>query len=131
MPDNELADRMFLARNHLERELRRSVTLDELGEMVAANLEGRDKAFAGSVVARWLKAQQEPDTRQQWAALAKTLRVDPGWLTYGTGRMEPEPPLAPEDLPPIGHRPGDPAPRPSVPRRVAEVPAPKKGAKRQ
>ncbi len=100
MPDNDLARRMFLARNHLERELGRGVTLEKLGELIAEHLGGRDEPIAGSVVARWLKGQQEPRSRAQWEALAKALKVDPGWLTYGTGSMTGATlPAGPIDLP--------------------------------
>lgn len=85
MPDSGLARRMFEAVNHLERTLGRKVTLAEIGQLVAGAQHGRDDDYAPSVVARWIKGTQEPRSREQWAALATALRVDPGWLAFGVG----------------------------------------------
>lgn len=83
MTDTDLARRMFGARNHLERELGRSPTLEELGAETAKMAGRAKKPFAPSVIARWLKGQQEPKTRDLWLALAAVFRVDPGWLAFG------------------------------------------------
>lgn len=87
MPDNALARRMFLAMNALEQRRGSRVTLAQLGAMVAEAQQGREAAYAASVVARWIKGEQDPGSRDQWIALAAVLGVDPGWLTYGTGSM--------------------------------------------
>lgn len=100
--DEALAARMFAAKNHLERLRHRDVTLAELGELVAQQL-GRQKAFDPSVVARWIKGRQDPDTRDAWLALAETLQVDPGWLAFGDASSAPAPEgfvAAPEQTPP-------------------------------
>ena len=81
--DPDLAHRMFAAKNYLERALGRDVTFDDLGVMVAHE-QGRVSPYAASVTSRWIKASQEPRTRAIWLALAKVLRVDPGWLAFGS-----------------------------------------------
>lgn len=78
---------MFAALNHLERETGTRVTFAALGALVAAMEPGREEDYSASVVARWIKAEQEPKTREGWLALARALRVDPGWLAFGTGEM--------------------------------------------
>lgn len=115
MADIDLARRMFEARNHLERELGKRVTFAELGELVAAAQPDRDEGYSASVVARWIKAEQEPQTRGGWLALARGLRVDPGWLAFGTGTMvgsRIEPPSSGEDPTVDGELVAVPAPHP-------------------
>jgi hypothetical protein len=92
MPADEyLAHRMFSAVNAFERALGRKLTLAQLGERVAAEEVGREAPYAPSVVARWVRGEQEPGTRGQWVALARALQVDPGWLAFGPESAAPAP----------------------------------------
>lgn len=83
MADSELARRMFAATNRLEQAFGRPVTFEEIGARVAQNEDGREKPYAASVVARWIKSTQEPRYRSQQRAIARALGVDPGWLWFG------------------------------------------------
>ena len=83
MPENtEVAARMFQARTALHARMGRAVSLEELGAMVA-RAAGRKEPFAPSVVGRWLNGQQEPRSIELWAALAKALGAEPGFLAFG------------------------------------------------
>lgn len=90
MADPGLAYRFFIAKNQLERRLGRDVTFAELGELVAKS-QGRDEPYAVSVARRWLRAEQEPSTRELWIALARALGVDVGWLAFGAASAAPAP----------------------------------------
>lgn len=88
--DAELAGRMFRARHHREGESGRKLVLREISADVSSTL-GREEPYDPSVVARWLKAEQEPKTRAQWIALARALDVDVGWLAFGPDSAAPAP----------------------------------------
>lgn len=85
-PDEALKGRLFEAKVRLELQLRRKVTLEELGERVARAYPRR-KPFAPSVVRKWLFAESEPSTRQLWRALAAALLTPVGPLMFGEDAM--------------------------------------------
>ena len=43
---------------------------------------------AQSTVAGWLHGRREPESLQQFEALAKAIRVHPAWLLYGVDESE-------------------------------------------
>jgi hypothetical protein len=79
---------MFTAVHHREGLLGHKLVLREISAGVSRLLE-READYDPSVVARWLKAQQEPKTRAQWVALATVLDVDVGWLAFGDASAAP------------------------------------------
>lgn len=88
--DEGLTARMFRAQHHREGQLGHKLVLREIGEAVAREL-GRSEPLAPSVIARWLNGSQEPKGIAEWAALAKTFQVDPGWLAFGEDSAAPDP----------------------------------------
>lgn len=91
-------------------------TQDEIGELVARE-EGKASPYAGSVVARWLKGQAGPKTRDGWRALARVFDVSAGWLAFGDG-PEPTGPALPPVTPSL--------PSPSELKRLEEATKAKK-----
>lgn len=122
--DDALAARMFDALNSLERRLRRSIALDEMGRMVA-EAEGRpDDPYAPSVVSRWLRGVSEPRQRATWRALAQVLGVSAGWLAFGDeGSAPAEGAPENEERPPVVRKP--------LPMRKVDVDSPRPPARRK
>jgi transcriptional regulator with XRE-family HTH domain len=83
-----LLERLFIARNLLERRLGRKVTHSNLGEAVAQQL--RRAPFSAATVSQWLSGKQALNFSVT-LALAKLCRVDPGWLAFGEESRAPAP----------------------------------------
>ncbi len=84
-----LADRLFLARNLLERRLGRKVTHRKLGEVIGQRLHRAP--FSAATVSQWMSGKQ-PLSLSAALALAKLCGVDPGWLAFGAASRAPGPP---------------------------------------
>lgn len=83
MADASTAKRMFDARQDLEKETGKRISLEEIGRRVA-KLDGKTgDPYDASVVRRWLKGLSEPDTMKTWRALSAVLNVRLGWLANG------------------------------------------------
>ena len=83
-----LLERLFIARNLLERRLGRKVTHSDLGEAIARQL--RRAPFSAATVSQWLSGKQALSL-QVTLALAKLCGVDPGWLAFGEESRAPAP----------------------------------------
>ena len=83
-----LVDRLFIARNLLERQLGRKVTHRRLGEVVAQRLQRAP--FSAATVSQWMSGKQALSLSAA-LALAKLCGVDPGWLAFGEASRAPPP----------------------------------------
>jgi transcriptional regulator with XRE-family HTH domain len=107
-PHAELARRMLIGLHGLELEEGPRISYAEIARRMG---EIAAPAPQVSTIQRWFTGAQSPDTRQQMAALASVLGVDPGWLTYGdpenreAARAEDPPFLGPLPKAPFGEPP--------------------------
>ncbi len=83
-----LLERLFFARNFLERQLGQKVTTGQLGQLMAERL-GR-QPFSASSVSQWMSGKQGMSL-EAVRALAELCGLDPGWLAFGEASAAPEP----------------------------------------
>ena len=84
-----LAQRIFLAHLELSYRLGRKVTLAELGELVARQME-RQTPFKAGAVSRWENGSQMPSP-EVIEAIAAVTHTDPGWISHGDKSAAPSP----------------------------------------
>jgi transcriptional regulator with XRE-family HTH domain len=88
MRSTGMRDRLFKAWLRYQAKLGRPKAQEWLAEAVSKELGLNEPLTQGSV-SRWLTGS-EPNLRTI-AALAKVLRVDPGWLAFGSDSAAPPP----------------------------------------
>lgn len=87
---DKLGPRLFLAKNHLERQRGRAVSYAELGRLVAQHegrkLNGKLQPYTSGNVNRWVHDMKEPG-REAIGAFADVCGVRRGWLAFNEGPM--------------------------------------------
>ena len=81
MSSKDFGERVLQARLRLSVLLRRKLSQSDLAEMLGV---------AQPTYGRWENGVKEPQDLATWERLAAVLRVNPEWLAFGRGKMEPE-----------------------------------------